>query len=327
MPRVALTAMPENNLHARFEIITPMFLGDADQKATSIRPTAIKGALRFWWRAINAHLDLKELAEQEAKLFGSAKQDVGRGCFSIHVTECDAIGSPDASWPIKDPNAPSSYLGYGLVGDNQNPHREAIKAGIKFTVVLQFSPDATQSDRQAIQVALEAFGIFGSLGSRARRGFGSVQLLTLNDQPFIQMTPSNIREWLGANLASSLKDASSLGFTGFSKDSRFAMPHAINNKSFSDFKSCHASLGLIYKNARTPIKPTRLRAVFGLPLKSVNESLRRASPVFIKVIKDTPKTYQGLFLFLPSQFHPEYTQADFDYIKPMLNEIKAENCI
>ncbi len=38
---------------ATYRVVTPMFIGDADQKATSLRPPSIKGALRFWWRALN----------------------------------------------------------------------------------------------------------------------------------------------------------------------------------------------------------------------------------------------------------------------------------
>jgi CRISPR-associated protein Cmr1 len=38
---------------ARFQIVTPMFLGGAGQKAEGIRPPSVKGALRFWWRALN----------------------------------------------------------------------------------------------------------------------------------------------------------------------------------------------------------------------------------------------------------------------------------
>lgn len=324
MPKYALNEVPDNVISAKFEIITPLFLGDANQKATSIRPNSIKGALRFWWRAINAHLSLADLAKEEARIFGSTLK---QGLFSLFVTHCDNLGVADTSWPISDPNCASSYLGYGLVGDRQNPHREAIKAGIKFTVELQFSPTASEEDKKNIQKAVEAFGIFGSLGSRARRGFGSVQLVNVNETPFMQFTPSTIQAWLKASLNSNLKSASTLEFSGFSKDSQFAMPHAKANRSFSDYRVCHKDLGKIYKTVRSLIKPTQARAVFGLPLKNVNEKLRRASPLFIKVIKNSPQTYQGLFLYLPSQFHPDYTQADFNQIKPLLNEINAEKCI
>jgi hypothetical protein len=40
-------------LQATYRIVTPMFIGDAEQKATDLRPPSIKGALRFWWRALN----------------------------------------------------------------------------------------------------------------------------------------------------------------------------------------------------------------------------------------------------------------------------------
>ncbi len=43
------------------EIITPMFLGGADGKSAELRAPTINGALRFWWRAMNGHLPLKEL--------------------------------------------------------------------------------------------------------------------------------------------------------------------------------------------------------------------------------------------------------------------------
>ncbi len=40
-------------INATYRIVTPMFIGNAEQKADSVRPPAIKGALRFWWRALN----------------------------------------------------------------------------------------------------------------------------------------------------------------------------------------------------------------------------------------------------------------------------------
>ncbi len=41
-------------LEAQFRIVTPMFLGGANQDVSDgIRPPLVKGALRFWWRALN----------------------------------------------------------------------------------------------------------------------------------------------------------------------------------------------------------------------------------------------------------------------------------
>ena len=56
------------------ETITPMFLSGADGATPELRPPSIKGALRFWWRAMNGHLSLPELKRIEGEIFG----DTGR---------------------------------------------------------------------------------------------------------------------------------------------------------------------------------------------------------------------------------------------------------
>jgi CRISPR type III-B/RAMP module RAMP protein Cmr1 len=68
------------------ETITPMFLSGADGQTPELRPPSIKGALRFWWRAMNGHLvekkkdksgtdywDYSKLKEQEALIFGGTE--------------------------------------------------------------------------------------------------------------------------------------------------------------------------------------------------------------------------------------------------------------
>ncbi|MBD3768313.1 MAG: type III-B CRISPR module RAMP protein Cmr1 [Gammaproteobacteria bacterium] len=216
MPKIALTEIPkDNSMSATFEIVTPMFIGDANQQATAIRPTAIKGALRFWWRAMNGHLSTSELAKEEGRLFGSTD---GAGVFSLSVTSNNTFQA-HTDWPPKDANNSSSYMGYGLTGDQQNKHRNYIPAGIHFDVSLTFDPKAGTSDKALIQKALEAFGLFGSLGSRARRGFGSVQLINLNGNNFINITQPQIKQWLKYNLHSTLKKQDQIAFTAFSADS------------------------------------------------------------------------------------------------------------
>ena len=48
------------------EIITPLFLAGADTNKPELRATAIKGALRFWWRALHPNLPLAKLKEDES---------------------------------------------------------------------------------------------------------------------------------------------------------------------------------------------------------------------------------------------------------------------
>ena len=68
------------------EIITPLFLGGADKVKSEIRPASIKGAIRFWWRALYGYKfdSIEEMAEQEGLIFGSTEM---KSSFSIIVDE------------------------------------------------------------------------------------------------------------------------------------------------------------------------------------------------------------------------------------------------
>jgi len=76
------------------ETITPMFLAGADGQTPELRPPSIKGAMRFWWRAMNGNLSLEELKKQEDDIFGATDR---RSKVIINVLQplpksCDAGG-------------------------------------------------------------------------------------------------------------------------------------------------------------------------------------------------------------------------------------------
>ncbi len=54
-------------IEASFEIVTPMFISGADDVA-DLRPPSIKGALRFWWRALHWGQCLQEAGNKEEAL-------------------------------------------------------------------------------------------------------------------------------------------------------------------------------------------------------------------------------------------------------------------
>ncbi|MEO1928407.1 MAG: type III-B CRISPR module RAMP protein Cmr1, partial [Nautiliaceae bacterium] len=56
------------------EIITPLLMHGADGKRAELREQSFKGVMRFWWRAINGNLGLKELKEKEAEIFGDTNK-------------------------------------------------------------------------------------------------------------------------------------------------------------------------------------------------------------------------------------------------------------
>jgi len=59
-------------------------MGGANPNNHEIRPASFKGIMRFWWRAINGDLSLKELKNQEDEIFGSTKK---KSSFSIKIKD------------------------------------------------------------------------------------------------------------------------------------------------------------------------------------------------------------------------------------------------
>ena len=149
------------------EVVTPMFLGGADQQA-ELRPPSIRGAMRWWFRAMmggnlfgRSRDFLKEVKDIEDATFGSTS---GQGSFSLSV-EHNGIKEKDFS---SLNGFFLTYLGFGLK-DNK---RRYIPPLFPFDVVFRFH----SSDSQIKKLVLATFWMlsnFGNLGARATRGFGS----------------------------------------------------------------------------------------------------------------------------------------------------------
>lgn len=176
-----------NTCMATFRITTPMFIGGADQKAFDIRPASVKGALRFWWRALNwprfskamgnEAAALRALHDEEAKLFGLAAGDNagGQGVFLLSLSQQKIERTEQ---PFKDMSGGQLYLlGMGLGSFKEGKHtlRNALSGG-EFTVRMLFRPRCDIADQKSVLDALYLFGLLGALGSRARHGMGSVSL-------------------------------------------------------------------------------------------------------------------------------------------------------
>lgn len=212
--------MTKRTIIATFEIVTPMFLGDADHQATRIRESSIKGALAFWWRALNysrfvdeaggdPNVALKSMQKQEQELFGGPK---GQGGVLLQVADIENPKVLDSQTILgEDGNNVANprphddrtvgvgarYLGYGLLNAYYSPARDGkpkkeageldrscFKLDQSFTIKLVFKRSLSKSDVVDIIRALEIFGLLGGLGSRIRRGWGSVTM--------VKMVPDNI---------------------------------------------------------------------------------------------------------------------------------------
>jgi CRISPR-associated protein Cmr1 len=313
----------ENSMHtltATYRIVTPMFLGDAEQKATEIRPPSVKGALRFWWRALNwgrfrngtdDATALQNLHEAEAELFGAAADEknnkLGQSQFLIQIMP--ARRSKESAWPRNQ--TPSGYLGLGLFSMPGHPQREGFMEQQDFTVTLRFKPGTDERiDKNEIQVrdALTALSLFGGLGSRARRGFGSVALITLDGIPHSIKTKKDYASQLSELLSRYPKTESLPPFTAFSTQSRLALFATAQSA-----RQAHEKFGRAYQQYRG--QPSKLRgrikAGFGLPLTGVSPD-RRASPLLMH-IHPVGGAFQAGTLYMPSVFHPKWDKVH-DYV-------------
>ncbi len=188
-------------LTATYRIVTPMFIGDAEQKAVDVRPPSFKGALRFWWRALqwrkirkDYQTDaeaLRELHKQEAALFGLAareengKQVGGQGKFLLSVNPANlSATAKDTVHPRFSKKDAARYLGYGVMEAFASRERNT-QAGQLTRACLNENQDFTMKMRfrdeidASLQDALIALGLLGGLGSRSRHGMGSISLLNL----------------------------------------------------------------------------------------------------------------------------------------------------
>jgi len=292
-------------IEATYRIVTPMFIGGANQEPSDgIRPPSFKGALRFWWRALNwgKYHDLVKLHKKEAELFGSAakmvngKQVGGQGVFLLSINELGARKTLN-DWPKA--NTGAGYLAYGILESKGGkrgvpvPHRVGIQEGLRFLVRLKFRPNTNMEDVESVEKAMEVFGLLGGLGSRSRRGHGSI---TKEDDGKL-LDAASYQQKLDDLFAS---ETALSPYTALSSHASYHLS-ALSN----DARKALNSVGNKYKEYRATIKGNpKKRISFGLPLQGVDEDNRRASPLIFHVQALENQQFAAVTFTMPSSdFH------------------------
>jgi CRISPR-associated protein Cmr1 len=175
-----------DRLVVSLRVVTPMFLGGASPAGTAeLRAPSIKGALRCWYRALD-----RDFRENEAKIFGGTGKNEGQSCFILRVTDLKIKTGKarDEKWHGKK----TAYLGYGPINrdktgktytDKHGQEKEEqksmtlrpyIASGSTFSLSLLFTPRTDTKYKEWVKKSLWAMVMMGGLGSRSRKGFGSV---------------------------------------------------------------------------------------------------------------------------------------------------------
>ena len=160
--------------------ITPIFGGGATPGTTDpvtvIRPSSIRGHLRFWWRATQGarFADAAALSQEEARIWGTTEtpsqvivevRDLNTG-----RPEPCAVFPPDKSFPRFTPGYPA-YALFPFQGNKKDGEAPAIaRRDVEFRLRILYR----ERDRYEVFAALWAWTNFGGIGARTRRGCGAL---------------------------------------------------------------------------------------------------------------------------------------------------------
>jgi CRISPR-associated protein Cmr1 len=270
-------------LTVTYRIVTPMFCAGADQNTAELRLPSFKGALRFWWRSlmsgkVNNH---RELHQREAELFGASDSKTGQSKVSMRFIDCKLGKHINKGEALGNGLTGAAYLGYGVMNFNAILDRSAIANG-GFAVECRFSRLASDSQIEDVRASLILLGTTGGLGSKARKGYGSLTLQDLRENDESQQLPNSPADILRTLVQS--RSSQIPTWTAWSQSSRvvtlstgqgaiglldrcgrllanYRLWHGENQSHFADDHD------LLFQYLRDGEKPDRLprRIAFGLP--------------------------------------------------------------
>lgn len=170
---------------------TPAFLGNAEQQA-QWRTPPFKALLRQWWRVVKAPqvgYDWHQLRRAEDALFGAASDDGAvkshRSLVQLRLSAWD-VGTLTSLPPMASHAHPevqdkrtgkpmavgtTVYLGFGPVTTRGN--RNAIAPN---SPACTFKLRCPQTEAETLRKAMQLMAWFGTLGSRALNGWGSLHV-------------------------------------------------------------------------------------------------------------------------------------------------------
>ncbi|HWR29216.1 MAG TPA: type III-B CRISPR module RAMP protein Cmr1 [Negativicutes bacterium] len=306
------------------EIITPMFIAGTDSFTPELRAPSIKGALRFWWRAMHGDMAVAALKLEESRIFGGGGDHGMRSNVVIAVNHRHVDIQRNEQIGIGQ----QSGIGYLLYSSMFMQKRDCIRPGSRFTI--SFSSYSLES----LETTVKAFAClvyFGGLGSRSRRGGGSL---------FVEAWDGTAKEHLenvlkvfnttGIDTSEKLKvhiENHIRPFLGSSP--AIGSYSALNGASLyvlkpkTDWKKALEEIGLKFKTVRNRIQSDIGGTPnFGIPIrhksglmmiagityqdrnsewKAKESSDRRASPLIIKLIKTNDQCFFPIALHLQGE--------------------------
>jgi len=287
----------------KIEVITPLFSGGADGVSAELRPSALKGMMRFWWRALYGSDDIEQMKEDEAAIFGDTDFksdvvlafDVPENCkpSKANITRGKLIPVEGKTFRISI----IEYLAYGLFDLSRREYiRQYYPPEVTFHLALDYCSDSKSEVLNSLQMIHQ----FGGFGSRCRNGLGCIHIKEFNNE-----TPEKYFQ--------KIKQGSRKKFSGFSKNSRLFLFKEQNfwDKALFDvgvaYRTAKLSLEARHQDARRQLIASPIDANNGNPIND-----RHAKPYFLHVHKMGNGKFRGQILFLPYQYYKSEKLAEYD---------------
>lgn len=149
----------------QLKTITPLGVHGAsgNQFEAEFRIPSLRGVIRYWWRSIQFIDDPKELLQLETKKFGG--------------TSVNAQKSP-VSFVLEKPWTDRNYKKFVLPHKKRSSSMACLPEQKEIPVKMLVKRN---EDVAFYENVFHLFSMLGSMGQRARRGFGSIQLSEYED--------------------------------------------------------------------------------------------------------------------------------------------------
>jgi CRISPR-associated protein Cmr1 len=214
-----------------FSVGTPVFGGGVRinqgaphkkelDRLTPVRGAAVRGQLRFWWRATHGCTAEKraEMKAREDALWGAASTP---GKVSLQISWSGGKVEPVPVYTPQDPRKPlpsMTGIAYGAfplqAAQGAVDKESGSLSGVTGSFVLKVTGPAAQ--KEEVQDAVTAWLLFGGVGGRARRGFGTLAArdlppaLTFLERFRAEKTLAGVPSLHGARLVQRAGDRDSL---------------------------------------------------------------------------------------------------------------------
>jgi len=216
-------------LKAKFHVVTPLFMSGSDKSRAELRVPSIKGVLRFWFRALafGRQSSVSKVREEESRIFGSAENDAGQAKVHLRLKLPEDVvqyKDPILKYADGEPVGPGArYLGYGVVEAVPRKKRntkegQILRSCLKYPfeglLSLLIRNGTSNDDIKSIESAVIAMGLFGGLGSRSRKGYGSFNLVELKLGEEILFRMPRDSDDLKHKIGSFFKDNNIVAYSG-----------------------------------------------------------------------------------------------------------------